>query len=83
MVNFAGGKCVFVPSKFEDEFAIDIDAMKASVNDKTKIIIFSSPSNPAGNLLSKEQLGEIAKIVKANPQITVISDEIYEHINFE
>ena len=83
MVNFAGGKCVFVPSKFEDEFAIDIDAMKAAVNAKTKIIIFSSPSNPAGNLLSKEQLGEIAKIVKANPQITVISDEIYEHINFE
>lgn len=83
MVNFAGGRCVFVPSKFEDEFAIDIDALKSSVNEKTKIIIFSSPSNPAGNLLSMEQLGEIAQIAKDNPQITIISDEIYEHINFE
>jgi aspartate aminotransferase len=83
MVNFAGGRCVFVPSKFEDEFAIDIDALKSSVNEKTKIIIFSSPSNPAGNLLSMEQLGEIAQIANDNPQITIISDEIYEHINFE
>ncbi|PCJ67791.1 MAG: aspartate aminotransferase [Bacteroidetes bacterium] len=83
MVNFAGAKSVFIPSKFEDGFAIDINALKASVNENTKVILFSSPSNPAGSLLSIEQLGEIAKLVKANPQITIISDEIYEHINFE
>ncbi|MDB9882151.1 pyridoxal phosphate-dependent aminotransferase [Bacteroidia bacterium] len=83
MVNFAGGKSVFVPAKFEDEFAIDISALKAAVNNNTKVIIFSSPSNPAGSLLNKEQLSEIADIVAMNPQLTIISDEIYEHINFE
>jgi len=83
MVKFAGGKCVFVPSKFENGFAIDIEALKASVNSKTKVIIFSSPSNPAGSVLSKNQLAELIKIAKANPQLLIISDEIYEHINFD
>lgn len=83
MVKFAGGKCVFVPSKFEEGFAIDIEALKNSITPNTKLIIFSSPSNPAGSILSKNQLEEIADIVKQNPQITVVADEIYEHINFD
>ncbi len=83
MVKFAGGKTVFVPSNFEDGFAIDIDKLRASINANTKVIIFSSPSNPAGSVLSKEQLKQIAEIVAENPQLTIISDEIYEHINFE
>jgi aspartate aminotransferase len=83
MVKYAGGKCVFVPAKFEEGFAIDIEALKASITPNTKIIIFSSPSNPAGSVLSQNQLKQIADIVKQHPQITVISDEIYEHINFD
>jgi aspartate aminotransferase len=83
MVKFAGGKTVFVPSNFDEGFAIDIEKLRSSITDKTKVIIFSSPSNPAGSVLSQEQLKEIASIVVANPQVTIISDEIYEHINFE
>lgn len=83
MVAFAGGKSVFIPAKFEDGFALDIDAMERSINEKTKVILFSSPSNPAGSSLSLEQLKQIANLVKKHPQITIISDEIYEHINFE
>lgn len=83
MVNFAGGKSIFIPAKFEEGFAIDIAALEKSITDKTRVIIFSSPSNPAGSVLSQEQLGEIARIVAKHPQITIISDEIYEHINFE
>lgn len=83
MVNLAGGKSIFVPSKFEEHFAIDMDALRNAVNENTKVIIFSSPSNPSGSMLSDTQLREIADIVKANPQITVISDEIYEHIVFD
>ena len=83
MVAFAGGKSVFIPAKFEDGFALDIDAMERFINEKTKVILFSSPSNPAGSSLSLEQLKQIANLVKKHPQITIISDEIYEHINFE
>ena len=83
MVNFAGGKSVFISAKFEDGFALDLKAMERSINDKTRVILFSSPSNPAGCSLSYEQLKQIADIVKRHPHITVISDEIYEHINFD
>lgn len=83
MVNFAGGKSVFIPSKFEEGFAIDIEAMERSINDKTRVILFSSPNNPAGSSLSYDQLKQIADIVKKHPEITVISDEIYEHITFD
>ena len=83
MVKFAGGKCVFVPSKFEQGFTLDLDALEASITTKTKVLIFSSPSNPAGSVLSKEQLKKVAEIVAKNPQMVIVSDEIYEHINFE
>ena len=83
MVNFAGGKSVFIPAKFEDGFALDLEAMERSINDKTRVILFSSPSNPAGSSLSYDQLKQIADIVKRHPHVTVISDEIYEHINFD
>ncbi len=83
MVNFAGAKSVFIPSSFENEFAIDIDRLRSSINENTKAIIYSSPSNPSGAMLSDEQLKQIADIVKEHPQITIISDEIYEHIIFD
>ena len=83
MVNFAGGKSVFIPAKFEDGFALNLKAMERSINDKTRVILFSSPSNPAGSSLSYDQLKQIADIVKRHPHVTVISDEIYEHINFD
>ena len=83
MINFAGGKSVFIPAKFEDGFALDLEAMERSINDKTRVILFSSPSNPAGSSLSYNQLKQIADFVKRHPHVTVISDEIYEHINFD
>jgi aspartate aminotransferase len=83
MVEYSGGKCVYVPSKFEEGFAIDIDALENKITPKTKAILFSSPNNPAGSMMSEDQLKQIAALVKKNPQITVISDEIYEHLVFE
>ena len=83
MVNLAGGNSIYIPSDFEKGFAIDIAKLKAEINANTKVIIFSSPSNPAGSMLSDSQLKEIADIVKEHPQITIISDEIYEHIVFD
>ena len=83
MVEYSGGTCVYIPSKFEEGFAIDLEALEQKITPKTKAIIFSSPNNPAGSMMSDEQLKKIAAIVKKNPQITVISDEIYEYLIFE
>jgi aspartate aminotransferase len=83
MVSFAGGKSVFIPALENQNFAIDLKALRSAITENTKIIIFSSPSNPAGSVLSIEQMMELAKIVKEHPQIILISDEIYEHINFK
>jgi len=83
MVEYSGGKCVYIPSKFEEGFAIDLEVLEQKITSKTKVIIFSTPNNPAGSMMSKEQLEQIANIVKKNPQLVVISDEIYEHLVFE
>ena len=83
MVNFAGGKSVFIPAKFEDGFAMDIEALEQSINERTRVILFSSPSNPAGSKLTQEQLIQIKDIVIKHPHVTIISDEIYEHISFD
>ena len=83
MAEYSGGKCVYIPSKFEEGFALDLDVLEQSITPRTKVILFSSPNNPAGSMLSKEQLSKMAGIVAKHPQITVISDEIYEHLVFE
>jgi len=83
MVEYSGGTCVYVPSKFEEGFAIDLEALEQKITPDTKAILFSSPNNPAGSMMTQEQLKKIADIVKRNPQIIVISDEIYEHLVFE
>ena len=83
MVEYSGGKCVFIPSKFEEGFAIDLDALEAKITTKTKVLMFSTPNNPAGSMMSEEQLKKVAAIIKKHPQITIISDEIYEHLVFE
>ena len=83
MAEYSGGKCVYIPSKFEEGFALDLDVLEQSITPRTKVILFSSPNNPAGSMLSKEQLSKMAGIVAKHPQITVISDEIYEHLVFD
>lgn len=83
MVEYSGGKCVYVPSKFEEGFAIDLEALEQKITPNTKVLMFSTPNNPAGSMMSQEQLEKIAAIVKRYPQITIISDEIYEHLVFE
>jgi aspartate aminotransferase len=80
MVEYSGGTCVYVPSKFEEGFAIDLEALEQKITPNTKAILFSSPNNPAGSMMTQEQLKKIADIVTRNPQIIVISDEIYEQL---
>ncbi len=82
MVRIAEGKCVFVKTKIENDFKVTPQQLEEAITPKTKLIMFSSPSNPTGMLYSKEELKAIADVVASHENLFVISDEIYEHINF-
>ena len=83
IAKVAGGKCIFIPAKLENDFKITAEQLREAITPKTKLIMFSSPSNPTGMLYSKEELRSLAEVVKEHPQVVVMSDEIYEHINFQ
>ncbi len=82
IAKVAGGKCVYVPAKLENDFKITAEQLREAITPKTKLIMFSSPSNPTGMLYSKDELRSLAEVVKEHPQVVVMADEIYEHINF-
>lgn len=82
IVRVAEGKCVYVKTKIENDFKVTADQLEAAITPKTKLIMFSSPSNPTGMLYTKEELRAIADVVARHENIFVMADEIYEHINF-
>lgn len=82
LVELAEGKCVFVKGGIEDDFKATAEQLKAAITDKTKALIFSSPCNPTGSVFTREELEAIAKVLADHPNIVVISDEIYELINY-
>ena len=73
---------VGIETSIENDFKITPDQLKAAINTKTKLMIYSSPCNPSGSVYTKEELRGLADVLKDHPSIVVISDEIYEHINF-
>ncbi|MCF8335526.1 MAG: pyridoxal phosphate-dependent aminotransferase [Bacteroidales bacterium] len=82
-VKLAEGRNVVVQTRIEDDFKITPSQLKNAITDKTKALILCSPSNPTGTIYTKEELAEIASVIEASDQeILVISDEIYEYINF-
>lgn len=83
MVNMVGGKPVPVKTTYETDFKMSAEQLQQAITEKTKAVLFSSPSNPSGSYYTKEELQNIAKVVAKYPNITVISDEIYEFINYE
>ena len=82
MVKLASGKPVFVPSNVTNNYKSPASAIEAAITDKTKMFLFSSPCNPSGSAYSKQELKEIADVFEKYPNIFIVSDEIYEHINF-
>ena len=82
MVAFAGGKSVILPTRIEDDFKIRPAALDAAITSKTRLLIYSSPCNPSGSVYTKEETEAIAAVLRKNPHVYVISDEIYELINF-
>lgn len=82
MVKLAGGEPIIVPAGIEQDFKVTADQLKAAITSKTKLIILCSPSNPTGSVYTKEELEALAKIVLEHNDLFVLSDEIYEHINY-
>jgi len=80
--KLAGGIPVEIPTSIESDFKITPESLKASISSKTKMMIYSSPCNPSGSIYTKEELRALADVLIDYPEIIVISDEIYEHINF-
>ncbi len=83
IVKLAGGVPVVIPTKIENDFKITGEELESFINAKTKMMIFSSPCNPSGTVYTAEELQDLAKVIKVHPNLLVISDEIYELINFE
>lgn len=81
-VKIAEGVNVILDTTVEDEFKISTSQLEDAITPKTKALLLCSPSNPTGSVYSKEELAEIAAVLAKHPQIYVIADEIYEHINF-
>ncbi|MFP3860846.1 MAG: pyridoxal phosphate-dependent aminotransferase [Bacteroidales bacterium] len=83
-VKLAEGKNVIVKTSLDNQFKITPEQLKSAISPRTKAIMLCSPSNPTGSIYSKEELKEIAEIIaKSENKIYIISDEIYEYINFE
>ena len=82
MVQLAGGVPVIIPTQIENDFKITAEELKAHISDKTRLMIYSSPCNPSGSVYSKDELTALAEVIKSKPDFFVVSDEIYEHINY-
>lgn len=82
VVKLAEGKSVFIDSTVEQNFKITPEQLEAAITPKTKLFMFSSPCNPTGSVYSKEELAGLVKVFEKHPQVYILSDEIYEHINF-
>ncbi len=82
LIILAEGTPVVIECGIEQNFKMTAKQLEDAITPKTRAIIFSSPSNPTGNLYSKQELEELAKVLEKYPEIMIISDEIYEHINF-
>lgn len=82
IVKLAGANPVEVPTSVETDFKMSAAQLEQAITPKTKMLWYSSPCNPSGSIYSEDELRALAEVLKKHPQIIVVSDEIYEHINF-
>ncbi|MDD6954772.1 MAG: pyridoxal phosphate-dependent aminotransferase [Prevotella sp.] len=82
MVKLAGGIPVVISTEIENNFKMTPDQLEAAITPKTKMLILCSPSNPTGSVYSKDELQELAEVIRRHENVFVLSDEIYEHITY-
>ena len=80
MVDFAGGRPVFVPLRQENGFRFDLDEFRAGLSERTKLVILNSPANPTGGVLTADDIAGLAEILRGRPDVYVLSDEIYSRL---
>jgi aspartate aminotransferase len=83
MVNFVGGRPIFVPLRQENEFRFDLDELRAGLSERTKMVILNSPANPTGGVLTPEDIEGLADILRERPDVFVLSDEIYSRMLYD
>ncbi|MFZ1370988.1 MAG: pyridoxal phosphate-dependent aminotransferase [Ferruginibacter sp.] len=83
IVRMAGGEVIMVTTSIENDYKITAAELEAAITEKTKLFMFSSPCNPSGAVYSKDELSALAEVFKKYPNIFIMSDEIYEFINYE
>lgn len=83
-VQMAGGICKFVPLELkEGKWIIDMNLLEKSITEKTKILLLNTPHNPSGKVLSQTELEDIATILRKNPHVTAVMDEVYEKLVYD
>ena len=82
IVLMAEGIPKIIKSDISSDFKVDAEEIEKAISDKTKMIIINSPNNPSGSIFNFEELNKIASVLRKYPEIFVLSDEIYEHINY-
>jgi aspartate aminotransferase len=82
IIKLSGGVPVEVPTSVETDFKMTAEQLEKAITPKTKMMWFSSPCNPSGSVYNREELTAIGKVLDKYPNIYIVSDEIYEHINF-
>ena len=82
LIQYAGGVPVDIPSTVESDFKVSAEQLEAAITPKTKMLIFSSPCNPSGSVMSESELLDWKNVLIKYPHIFILSDEIYEKINY-
>ena len=82
LVKIAGGVPIIVPTTMKDGYKITPAQLESTITGRTTLFLFSSPCNPSGSVYTKQELAALAAVFRKHPQVYIISDEIYEYINF-
>ena len=82
IATLAEAKSTIIPSSIETDFKITPDQLEAAITPKTKLIMFNSPNNPSGTIYTESEYRALGKVLEKYPDIYILSDEIYEHINY-
>ena len=83
LVKLAGGKVVPIKTTYEDDYLMTVAQLRASLTDKTRMLILCSPNNPTGSVYSREQLQAIVSVLKDYPEVIILSDEIYTCLTYD
>jgi len=82
IATLAEAKSTIIPSSIETDFKITPEQLEAAITPKTKLIMFNSPNNPSGTIYTEDEYRALGKVLEKYPDIYILSDEIYEHINY-